>query len=64
MIVKRFKSAITYLNVPSIFLPTFSEKANEGVGWVKRKNRDPFLAGTRLKFPNVVILSINHDSKN
>ena len=34
-----------------------------GVGWVKGKNRDPFLAGTRLKFPNVVILSINHDKK-
>ena len=32
-------------------------------GWVQGKNRDPFLALTRLKFPNIVILSINHDSR-
>ena len=41
MIVKRFKSAITYLNVPSIFLPTFSEKANEGGGVGERKEQRP-----------------------
>ena len=37
MIVKKFKSAIAYLNVPLIFPPTFSEKANEGGGVGERK---------------------------
>ena len=64
MIVKKFKPAITYLNVRISSFPPLVRRQMRGVGWVKGKNTDPFLAGTRLKFPNIVILSINHDSEN
>ena len=81
MIVKKFKSAITYFNVMiSSFSPELplvrrqmggvgwvqgkNRRQMRGVGWVQGKNKDPFLTGTRLKFPNIVILSINHDSRN
>ena len=69
MIVKKFKSAITYFNVMiSSFSPELPlvrrQMGGGGVGWVQGKNKDPFLTGTGLKFPNIVILSINHDSRN
>ena len=67
MIVKKFKSTITYLNVMiSSFPPELPlvRRQMMGVGWVQGKTKDPFLAGTRLKFPNIVFLSINHDSRN
>ena len=53
MVIKKFKSAITYFNV---MISSFSTKLPlvrrqmRGVGRVQGKNRDPFLAGTRLKF--------------
>ena len=66
MVIKKFKSAITYFNVMiSSFSPELPlvRRQMRGVGWVQGNNRGPFLAGTRLKFRNIVILSINHDSR-
>ena len=53
MVIKKFKSAITYFHVMiSSFSPELPlvRRQMKGVGWVQGKNRDPFLAGTRLKF--------------
>ena len=70
MVIKKFKSAITYFNVMiSSFPPELPLVRRQmcGVGWVdarknrrqmcrvgwvqlQGKNRDPFVAGTRLKF--------------
>ena len=55
MVIKEFKSAITYFNgMISSFSPELPvvRRKMRGVGWVQGKNSDPFLAGTRLKFPN------------
>ena len=68
MVIKKLKSAITYFNV---MISSFSSelplvRRHEGggeVGWVQGKTKDPFVAGTRLKFRNIAILSINHDSR-
>ena len=53
MVIKKFKSAITYFNVMiSSFSPELPlvRRQMRGVGWVQGKTKDPFLAGTRLKF--------------
>ena len=59
MVIKKFKSAITYFNVMissfSSELPLVRRQMRGGGGWVQGKNRDPFLAGTRLKFRNIVL---------
>ena len=63
MVIKKFKSAITYFNVMiSSFSPELPlvRRQMRGVGWVQGKSRDPFLAGTRLKFPN--IYDLEHQS--
>ena len=60
---KEVKSVITYLNVMiSSFPPELPlvRRQMRGVGWVQGKSRDPFLAGTRLKFPN--IYDLEHQS--
>ena len=67
MVIKKVKSAITYFNVMiSSFPPELPLVRRQmcGLGWVQGKNRDPFVAGTRLKFRNIVTLSISHDSRN